>query len=268
MYVYWGVALGLLLTGGLLCWKVVVPYYRTREVVTELATGHNRRLPTLSCKEAIARLGGRENAFEQAVFYFRLPAWIAPERASAVRILSGCGEAALPHVSQAMKDEDVAVREAAASTLGAFGQRGVPNLIEALHDEDVGVRFEAAWSLERLGPRAKRAIPALEEALKDEGFLDPIKYGGPAFGHPETVRAAAARALGSIGDTQAIGSLIPLLKDKNWRVRKASVGALEKLRNSQALGPLKALLKDEREEVRQAAAEALKKIKAAQEKKK
>jgi len=57
-------------------------------------------------------------------------------------------------------------------------------LIDALKDQNEAVRTEAAHALEKIGPEAKTAVPALIEALKDED---------------KNVRQEAANALGKIG---------------------------------------------------------------------
>lgn len=65
-----------------------------------------------------------------------------------------------------------------------FGEAGffdvVSELIRALHDTDEGVRISAISSLGRIGPKAAKAIPALEHALQDADV---------------TVRTEAAKAL-------------------------------------------------------------------------
>jgi HEAT repeat protein len=43
----------------------------------------------------------------------------------------------------------------------------IPAVVGALKDRDAGVRAEAALALINLGPAAKEAEPALEEASKD-----------------------------------------------------------------------------------------------------
>src|SRR5438093_12942045 len=65
----------------------------------------------------------------------------------------------------ALKDEDWALREEAATLLGEFRDpRAVGPLGEALHDEDRAVRAPATAALRRIGPPA---APALIVALQD-----------------------------------------------------------------------------------------------------
>ncbi|MEE8608830.1 MAG: HEAT repeat domain-containing protein, partial [Nitrospiraceae bacterium] len=58
-------------------------------------------------------------------------------------------------------------------TLGRFGplaEDAVPALIEALADEEEAMRKEAVLTLEKIGPGARAAIPALT-ALQDHSFI-------------------------------------------------------------------------------------------------
>jgi HEAT repeat protein len=59
------------------------------------------------------------------------------------------------------------VRRRAARALGHFGPEAVPALSQALRDDDVSVRIAAARALARMGPAAKEAVPVLMHALKD-----------------------------------------------------------------------------------------------------
>ena len=118
---------------------------------------------------------------------------IAPVRSNAARALARLGpeaKAAVPALSEALKDEEAFVRGYAASALSGIGPAAVPALSKALKDEERDVRVSAAAALARLGPaEAKAAVPALSEALKDE---------------VANVRRAAARALDQIrSDTNA-----------------------------------------------------------------
>jgi HEAT repeat protein/beta-lactamase regulating signal transducer with metallopeptidase domain len=140
-------------------------------------------------------------------------------------------EGFVPALSAALKDKAAGVRQRAASILSAIGpgaKAAVPALVEALEDSDLSVRREAVNSLSRIapgdaslvpalaarvkaddhrsvrilviryfgemGPKAKAAVPALIEALKDN----------------ETQSEAVA-ALSAIGpDAKAA---VPVLKD-------------------------------------------------------
>ncbi len=118
----------------------------------------------------------------------------------------------------------------------------VPLLCEALHDENVYTRVHAVQVLERRGPRARSAVPALLEALND----------------PRLAPGAAA-ALGAIGDKTAIDALEPLLRQsRDVELRVACARALGRLKATTALPTLRAaLVATEPIDLRQAAARAL-----------
>ena len=54
-----------------------------------------------------------------------------------------------------------------------------------------------------------------------------------------TVRAAAAAALGKLGDTRAVGPLLDLLRDEDAQVRASAAGALGPLGDPRALPALR-----------------------------
>jgi HEAT repeat protein len=85
------------------------------------------------------------------------------------------------------------------------------SLSEALQSSDPSVRLDAITSLGRLGRKARRAVPALVEALKD---------------HSVPVRKLAALALGEIGSRDAVRGLRHLLHDEDARVRRCAALAL------------------------------------------
>lgn len=74
--------------------------------------------------------------------------------------------------------------------------------------------------------------------------------------------AAAALALGRIGDSRALNPLIGKLEDGSAHVRASAAEGLGSLGDKAAISPLENALKDDSEEVRQAAEESLKKLAA------
>jgi hypothetical protein len=97
---------------------------------------------------------------------------------------------ALRTLIAALRDTDGSVRAWSAQAIGEIGPAGalaVPELIVLLSNVEEGSRNSACIALRGIGPRAKDAIPALENAL-----LDPS---------PD-VRGFARRALDSIKGTQ------------------------------------------------------------------
>ena len=106
-------------------------------------------------------------------------------------------EAAIPVLIEIVKgsgkfEHGGGVQSFATDALGKIGlqpETVVPVLIEALnHPGDSDVRYAATLSLERFGPRAKAAVPALVDALKDKS---PV------------VRNCAAKALKKIDPERA-----------------------------------------------------------------
>ncbi|HKI37754.1 MAG TPA: HEAT repeat domain-containing protein [Gemmataceae bacterium] len=119
---------------------------------------------------------------------------------------------AVPALSAVLKEEDKKeLVEAAVTSLGKMGQPAVPPLIDALKnkaaapnkdkkkgpapaDPTAFVRTKAAEALGNIGPKAKAAVPALTDALRDAN-----------------VRTEAAIALGNIGPDAK--DAVPALQD-------------------------------------------------------
>ena len=128
--------------------------------------------------------------------------------------LASIGTPAIPALADALRDKREYVRFDAGSALSRIGEPAVHALVEALRDEQPAVRFEAARALERIGPPAKRAVPSLIAALK--------KGDSP----PHLVSMYAARALGQIGEEQAIPALVEMLEEEDVHVRTHAAEAL------------------------------------------
>ena len=152
------------------------------------------------------------------------------DRRSAVWSLGKMGhQTAFPVIVRAAGDESGNVRSASAFALGKLGMKaGTPTLVRLLNDKDDSTRMQAARAME--ANPDPRAIRALRDAISD-------KSSGPsaclALGKlkakeaiPELasmvnsldddhkhIRQQAARALGMIGDPEAIGVLVPHLQD-------------------------------------------------------
>ncbi|MBD2607202.1 HEAT repeat domain-containing protein [Scytonema hofmannii FACHB-248] len=106
--------------------------------------------------------------------------------------------------------------------------------IANLTSPDTGLRYYAAWWLGKFRVNSKAAVNALIAALEDEA--DRTELGG----YP--LRRNAARALGKLGDTQAVDGLIKSLDCPDFYVREASAQSLEMLRASDAAPALAKLL--------------------------
>ena len=100
--------------------------------------------------------------------------------------------------------------------------------------EDLSLRYYAAWWLGKFRVTDSRAIAALLVALEDEADRS------PDGGYP--LRRNAARALGKLGDKQAVSLLIQNLNCSDYYVREACAQALEEIGDSQAISPLRELL--------------------------
>lgn len=74
------------------------------------------------------------------------------------------------------------------------------------------------------------------------------------------VRGRAVEALGKIGDTRAVEPLIAVLEDDNYEVRRKTAKSLGNIGNTKAIKPLIVSLSDKKDYVRWEAAEALGKI--------
>ena len=103
----------------------------------------------------------------------------------------------------------------------------------------------------------------LPHAAGEERYLypavDPLVKTLVAYDRDE-VRSAAARALGSLGDTRAVAPLLWALESPDGRLRAAAAQALGLLGNPQALAPLVQSLGDGVGDVRLAAAQALEQL--------
>jgi hypothetical protein len=118
-------------------------------------------------------------------------------RQTTAQALDNVAEAAskaIPILVRALQDDDDDVRGYAAGALShiALFKHNEPfispfakQLEESLRDRDIHVRISTAWTLQRLGPLARKASSSLSLALQDRDCR---------------VRARAVEALGEIGD--------------------------------------------------------------------
>src|SRR2546426_336389 len=148
----------------------------------------------------------------------------------------------------ALKDEDWALREEAATLLGEFRDpRAVGPLVEALHDEDRAVREAATTALRKIG---RPALATLLAAVRHEEWVLRLhacealgKIGAEEAVVPlcevmlhdrdMAVRQDAAKALGSIGHPAAFEALEKAVTDLS--VRPYAVDALGKLKDPRAV---------------------------------
>ena len=101
------------------------------------------------------------------------------------------------------------------------GSLTVEQALANLESADLGLRFYAAWWLGRFRICESAAVTALIKALEDEADRT------PEGGYP--LRRNAARALGKLGDRQAVSPLIGCLDCSDFYVREAAAQSLEML---------------------------------------
>ena len=170
-------------------------------------------------------------------------------RLAAAGALGGLGDArALVPLIAALKDESQSVCKAAAEAI-----EGMPPVVEplaaALGDESSFVRECAARALGRSDdPRAVEALSAALWQDRDTRWIVAEALTCTSGGlnlllvaledKDASVRAAAARALGTSSDSRAVEPLVAALRDGDERVRAAADEALRKLDASGAVQSL------------------------------
>jgi phycocyanobilin lyase alpha subunit len=97
----------------------------------------------------------------------------------------------------------------------------IEQAIADLQGDDSGRRYYASWWLGRFRVRTSEAVSALMDTLTDESDRT------PEGGYP--LRRNSARALGKIGEDQAVPALIACLDCSDFYVREAAAQALGRL---------------------------------------
>lgn len=115
----------------------------------------------------------------------------------------------LPVLIQALGDANV--RQGASAALVKLGDAAVPALRKSLASKEPDVRVWSAFTLGEIGPAAKSASGELVKALADSD---------------QSLRSAAAQALGKIGTADAVPALAKALCDEHEPVRLHAVVAL------------------------------------------
>jgi len=140
---------------------------------------------------------------------------------AAVAALAAIGAPALEPLVAALKAKAPAVPPRAAEALGALGdKRAVEPLLAVLKTADRRTVCSAAEALGKLGaPRATKPLTDLL-AKKPRGAHPymPMRYDP---------RVAAAKALGTLGDKEAIPALKTAAKNRNRQLAKAAADALK-----------------------------------------
>jgi HEAT repeat protein len=140
----------------------------------------------------------------------------------------------------ALKDEDWAIREEAATMLGTLRDpRAVAPLVSVLCDGDRAVRDAAIGALLAIG---EPAVTTLGVCLSD-----------PVL----TVQELASSVLATIADARVLAPLIKALASPDWIVRMHAAKALGRIQDPGAVAPLVPLLQDSVKAVREETSTAL-----------
>jgi HEAT repeat protein len=193
-----------------------------------------------------AKLNAQDSA-DAHIASLTAPGWKA--RWQAAQTLGELGDPrAVQPLIKTLGDDNQWVRIVTAEALGLIGdQKAIPALISGLDDENIWVRRASVVALGQIGD--PRAIPPLLNRL----------LGSSESLWPEDLRDTAAKALGDIGEP-AIQVLIEALEDSDVWVSGAAARALGQIGDPQAISPLSSLIKGKQSWVRSAATQALAQI--------
>src|SRR5262249_49083669 len=125
------------------------------------------------------------------------------------------GRRAVPALSQALKDKDRTIRNAAVRILCEIGpdaKGGLPALLAATKDGDPLFRGEAAFAVTRVSPDDRKTAVAVMLSLMKENAAD---FGGS---EKEAASGIAQRNLVTLGEP-VVPWLIEALRDENAILR-------------------------------------------------
>ena len=161
------------------------------------------------------------------------------KRLSAAWVLAALGEA--EKLSLLLKDEEAAVRKAAANSLSALKNSGnIPHLVMALADEDIDVRIAVAAAMGEIG--TEEVLDPLLLALQDEDLW---------------VRCAALKSLGKLRDARALAKVIEISRSAQGLELISALECLAGIGGEQVLPLVKESLENPDEEVVKAAIQIL-----------
>ncbi len=238
IYIYWGVALTLLLALGLFCWVFVLP---AMEVANE-ARRITLNTPPRKDHDPAGGLGGPHRTLRGVRLYLMLPDRLAPYKPGAAYLLGECGKPAVPLLTKALGDSDSVMRFAAGAALAVMGPEAKgtePALRDLLKRKDIyRERVPALAALWRVSGDTENTFPGLLAAL-DSG-----DWRVSTVAHNFLMRYRA----------NSFPVMARMLKSGAW---------IPSTSNLSSVLVLKKMTEDSRLDVRQAAAEALWQIRAA-----
>ncbi len=149
-------------------------------------------------------------------------------RSGAMDELSKEGKRVLPHLEEALKTpgSNVQQRSAVVEILGRMGKPGVRSLRSLLRNGTGKNRRLILEAMRELGPKVKWAVPMLIDTATSAAKTGQKRDRGKVAGENFQVRAAALRAIGSIGPDaiKAVPKLIGLMKKPNNRENHEAEG--------------------------------------------
>jgi HEAT repeat protein len=133
----------------------------------------------------------------------------------------------------ALKDSDLTVRLTATTTIAEFGSQAeaaIPALTQLLKDPYEGMRVAAAAALWDVGAKPDVVLPTLIAGVKAQYADSPTKPGDA-----ETTRLSAVSTLGKMGVVAkaAIPALTVASKDKDKQMQLAAAQSLAKIKGAQ-----------------------------------
>jgi len=208
--ILWSAAIVLVLALAWFVGAVAVPAYQVHKVIRTSNMFWLNWSPRTMSSGSVKDLGGPDQAARKISIYLHLPKWLT------------CRGQNPPYLLGAVDNRYWAI-----ALLEACGKPGVPPLVRELKRPEPYIRKLAAESLGRIGPEARKAVPALIEALADN------ENGDEGYGHvpPPSVCCVAAEALGKIGpDAEAALPALEKLRDGDFAAREAAAAAIAKIR--------------------------------------